>query len=170
MKRPVKIAIWSVATFAAVGFALWVILLWGLRSGSGSTVEKHELSAGELSQSMRHLNPGIRVIAGFTASSYGGWHGDGGSVEIYLVDPSGADELIAGLKRFHEAKRKEWPEHYNYEWSESSRPDLSSLDDLIPKRFQPESGVYVIGRDRNGDHTISIERQKGYVCFASSRS
>ncbi len=170
MKRPVKIAIWSVATVSAVGLALLVVLLWGLRSDSDSTVEKRELSAGELSQSMKHLNPGIRVIAGFTAGSYGGWHGDGGGVEIYLVDPGGTDALIAGLKRFHEEKRKEWPEHYNYEWSESSRPELSSLDDLLPVRFQPKPGVYVIGRDRNGNHTISTERQQGYVCFASSRS
>ena len=170
MKRPIKIAIWSVATVFAVGLALWIILLWSLSSSSGSTVEKRELSAGELSGIMAHLNPKVRVIAGFQASSYGGWHGDGGSVDIYLVDPSGTDDLIVGLKRFHEAKRKESPEHYDYEWSESPRPDLSSLDDLIPERFQPESGVYVIGRDRNRTHTISIERQKGYVCFASSRS
>jgi hypothetical protein len=169
MKRPVKIAIWRVATVSAVGLALVVILLWNSRAGLGSTVEKRELSPGELSQSLKHLNPDIRVIAGFRASSYDGWHGDGGSVDIYLVAPSGTDELIAGLRRFHEAKRKKWPEHYNYEWSESSRPDLSSLDDLIPERFRPESGVYVIGRDRNGNNTISIERQKGYVCFASSR-
>lgn len=170
MKRHVKIAIWSVATVFVIGLALWGILLGSLSSGSDSTVEKRELSASELSQSMKHLNPDIHVIAGFTASSSGGWHGDGGSVEIYLVDPSGIDELIAALKRFHEAKRKEWPEHYNYEWSESSSPDLSSLDDHIPDKFHPESGVYVIGRERNGSHTISIERQKGYVCFASSSS
>ena len=170
MKRPVKIAIWSVATLFVIGLTLWGILLWSLSSGSGSNVEKRELSTSELSQSMKHLNPNILVLAGFTASSYGGWHGDGGSVDIYLVDPTGTDELIAGLKRFHEAKRKEWPEHYDYEWSESSRPDLSSLDELIPAKFQPESGVYVIGRDRRRTHTISIERQKGYVCFASSRS
>jgi hypothetical protein len=170
MKRPIKIAIWSVATLSVIGLALWGLLFWSLSSGSDSTVEQRELSADELSQSMKHLNPNIRVIAGFTASSYGGWHGDGGSVDIYIVDPSGTDELIAGLKSYHESKRKEWPEDYHYEWSESSIPDLSSLDDLIPKRFQPDSGVYVIGRDRNRTHTISIERQKGYVCFASSRS
>lgn len=170
MKRPVKIAIWSVATLFVIGLTLWGFLLLSLSSGSAPTVERRKLSTSELSQSMKHLNPNIRVLAGFTASSYGGLHGDGGSVDIYLVDPSGTDELIAGLKRFHEAKRKEWPWHYDYEWSESSRPDLSSLDDLIPKRFQPDSGVYVIGRNRNRTHTISIERQKGYVCFASSRS
>ena len=170
MKRPVKIAIWSATTLSVIGLALWGILLWSLSSGSSSTVEQRELPASELSQSLKHLNPNIGVIAGYTASSYGGWHGDGGSVDIYLVDPSDTDELIAGLKRFHESKRKDWPEHYDYEWSESARPDLSSLDDLIPVKFQPQPGVYVIGRDRNRTHTISIERQKGYVCFASSRS
>lgn len=119
---------------------------------------------------MKHLNPGIRVMAGFEASKYGGWHGDGGSIDIYLVEPSGTDELIAGLKRFHEEKQKEWPKDYDYEWSESSRPDLNSLDHLIPEKFQPSPGVYVIGRERNGNHVISIEKQQGYVCFASSRS
>ena len=104
MKRPIKIAIWSVATLSVISLALWGVLIWSPSSGSASTVEQRELSADELSQSMNHLNPIIRVIAGFTASSYGGWHGDGGSVDIYLVDPSSTDELIAGLKRFHEAK------------------------------------------------------------------
>lgn len=170
MKRPIKIAIWSVATIFALGLTLWVLLLWNLSSGSGSTVERRELSAEELAQSMKHLAPSIRVISGFEASSYGGWHGDGGSIDIYHVEPSGTDELIAGLKRFHEEKRKEWPEDYDYEWSESSRPDLSSLDRLVPAKFQPGPGVYMIGRLRNGSHTISIERQTGYVCFASSRT
>jgi hypothetical protein len=146
-----------------------MILYWLFLSGTESTVEKRELSGSELSVSLKHLNSDIHVIAGFTASSYDGFHGDGGSVDIYLIDPSGADELIAGLKRFHEAKQKEWPGQYIYDWSESSRPDLSLLYDIIPGRFQAKSGVYVIGRDRNGSHTISIERQKGYVCFASSR-
>ncbi len=170
MKRPIKIAIWSVATIFALGLTLWVILLWNLSSGSGSTVETRELSAEELAQSMKYLAPSIRVISGFEASSYGGWHGDGGSIDIYHVEPSGTDELIAGLKRFHAEKRKEWPEDYDYEWSESSRPDLSSLDRIVPAKFQPGPGVYVIGRLRYGSHTISIERQTGYVCFASSRT
>jgi|GEM_PF-6948083 len=170
MKRPIKIAIWSVAGITALALSLWLLLLWNLTRDSGSTVETRELSSDELSQSMKHLNPSIMVIDGFEASSYGGWHGDGGSVDIYHVTPSGTDGLIAGLKRFHEEKRKEWPQDYDYEWSESTRPDLSSLEHLIPEKFQPGPGVYVIGRLRNGNHTISIERQKGYVCFANSRS
>jgi len=170
MKRPVRIVLWSGATVLAVGLSLWLLLIWNAFRGADSTVETRELSAGELSQSLRHLNPDIRVVAGFEAASYGGWHGDGGSLAIFHVEPSGTGELIAGLKRFHEEKRKEWPDDYDYEWSEASRPDLSSLEHLIPESFQPGPGVYVIGRARNGNHTISIGRENGYVCFASSRS
>jgi len=169
MKRPIKIALWSVGAVSVVSLSLWLLLVWGISTSSRSTPETRVLTDEELSQSLKHLNPAIRVIAGFQASEFDGWHGDGGSVDIYLVDPSGTEELIAGLKRFHDGKKKEWPDHYNYQWSESSRPDLSSLDHLIPERFRPRSGMYVIGRDRNREHTISIEREKGYVCFSSSR-
>jgi hypothetical protein len=169
MSRPIKIAIWSIAAIFFLGLSLWFLSLWTLTRDSESIVETREFSAEELSQSMKHLDPSIRVIDGFEASSHGGWHGDGGSVVIYHVAPNGTDGLIAGLKRFHEEKRKEWPQDHDYEWSESTQPDLSSLESLIPERFQPGPGVYLIGRLRNGSHTISIERQKGYVCFANSR-
>ena len=169
MKHPFKILIWSVGAITAACLLLWVLLISSISGSSSSVVETRVLSEKELSQSMKHLNPNVRVYAGFTASQYGGWHGDGGSADVYLIEPSGTVELIAGLKRFHEEKRKDWPAHYNYDWSESSQPDLSSLEHLMPEKFRPPKGLYVIGRDRNGTHTISIERQKGYVCFASSR-
>ena len=170
MKRPIKIAIWSLGVVSSLVLLAWLFLIWSISNDSKSQVEARVLAPNELSESMKHLNPSIRVIAGFSASEYGGWHGDGGSVDIYLVNPEDTDELIAGLKRFHEEKRKEWPAHYDYEWSESSRPDLSSLGRLIPDRFQPQAGTYTIGRDRNRANTISIDKTTGYVCFASSRT
>ena len=127
------------------------------------------LPSEQLASCLTHLNPNIRVTAGFEASCYGGLHGDGGSVTIYLVDPAGTDDLIRGLKQFHEEQKKKWPDDYQYIWSDSPSPDLSELENLVPSKFQPPSGNYVIGRDRSHNNTISIETRKGYVCFADSR-
>ena len=169
-----KIVFWIFGPIIALSLALWLILIvLDMSSSSDSTAKSRALTEDELSQSLNHLSPGIRLIAGFEASEYGGWHGDGGSVSIYLANPDDTDALIAGLKKFHKAKQKQYPEDdytYNYKWIESSRPNLSSLDHQIPKKFRPKSEMYIIGRCHNGEHTISIGKQTGFVCFAYSRS
>lgn len=169
MKSPARIALWMMGTMFAVIVSLPFIGLLDLAIGTRGTEKTREIPAEELSHRLKHLSPNIRVADGFEASSYDGWHGDGGSITIYHIDPSGTDELIAGLKLFFEEKRKEWPQHYDYEWSEASRPNLSVAGRLIPKKFQPGPGIYTIARQINGYGTVSIERQAGYICFADAR-
>ena len=86
MKRPIKNAIWSLGVVFSLVLLAWLFLIWSISNDSKSQVEARVLAPNELSESMKHLNPSIRVIAGFSASEYGGWHGDGGSVDIYLVN------------------------------------------------------------------------------------
>ena len=169
MKRLIKRTIAGICIALAVCLSVWLYFFWSLLHGTRQMTETRTLPAEELSHCLTHLNPAIRVTAGFEASSYGGLHGDGGCVTIYLVDPDGTEELIKGLKQFHEVQKKKWPDQYQYTWGESPHPDLSGLENLVPARFQPASGNYVIGRDSSHNHTISIETRKGYVCFADSR-
>jgi hypothetical protein len=163
MKRRLKIAIWISVGVVGLCFTIWILLYLRVASDFGAARDKgSEIPAHQLVESLNHLNPTIHVLAGFEASSYGGWHGDGGSVDIYLIDPSGIEQLIAGLKRYHDEQQ------YNYRWSESPRPDLNDLARLIPKKFLPKVDVFVIGRSQSGNHTISVGKTTGYVCFASS--
>jgi hypothetical protein len=164
MKRSHKISACVVGGVVLLG----ALLISYLLTHEDREVKTRELTSAELAGHLTHLNPKIRVLAGFEVSEYGGWHGDGGRIMIYLVAPAGMVDLVAGLRRFHEAKRKEWPNDYQYQWSESPRPDLNGLTRLIPARFLPPPDVYLIARNQHGQHTISLGQTNGFVCFTDS--
>jgi hypothetical protein len=171
MKRDYKITLWIFGCLTTLGLLLIAAFSWSLSTSSPSEIVTRELSDQELHRALGHLSSDIEVTAGFEASEYGGWHGDGGRVTIYLIDPNKAEGLLNGIKSFHQQKLKEDPDSYtyNYEWETLSRPKLRSLDHLIPEKFQPPADEYTVGRSRNRLHTVSIGKRSGYVCFGHVR-
>jgi len=172
MKRGYKITLWILGCLTILGLLLVAAFSWSLSTSSPPEIVARELTEDKLSNALSHLCPDIQVSGGYEASEYGGWHGDGGSVTIYLIDPAKAEKLLSEIKSFHQHKLKDDPDSftYNFEWETLSRPKLSSLDHLIPKKFQPPEDEYIIGRSRDRRHSISIGKKSGYVCFGYVRS
>lgn len=167
MRRSWKICIWIVTLLGGLtlvaGFSLWCLLIYSSRQQEGV----RQFRSNELPGRLNHFDPSIRLVGGFEASSYGGWHGDGSNTSIYLIAPEDIDRLIEGLERYHDRQRQQWPEQYEFKWSESSRPELGGPENMIPARFRPRRDTYLIGTSVRSNQIISIGKTSGYVCFTS---
>jgi len=166
MKRGYKITIWILSICTTIGIGLVALFNWSLARSAPDEIIAREMSAQEISTGFNSFNSKIKIKAGFKASEYGGWHGDGGSVKIYLIDAIRVDDFLAS----RESRRRPNSIEDAYEWHSSSRPDLSSLNYLLPEKFKPPEDNYIIGRSFDRSHTISIGKKSGYVCFSTSRT
>lgn len=159
LARSIKLALCGIGAVLALCSSVFLIMICAFSCDSSYSVsETRVLTRNEL-RSLNRYDPSIRVLAGFEASEYGGWHGDGGSIEIYLFEPSRTERLISQLKIIHS----------DWEWFETSRPDFNFLEDHIPERFRPKPGGFEIGRDRHSSQKIVVGKDNGYVSFATSR-
>jgi hypothetical protein len=168
MKRPIKIALWTVASIAVTGFLIYSALMGIMLHDSHEQTAAGEKTSKDLVNILRHFDPSVRVLGAFEASSYGGWHGDGGSVTIYLIDPSGVDALIAGIDRYRQTQNLQFPNESDFVWAEGTRPDLSGLGDHIPKKYQPPKDTYRMGETPGRTRTIAIGKASGYVSFGTN--
>jgi len=98
----------------------------------------------EYLQGMRSAGYPISISRAFQAGSYGGWHGDGASLTVYLYPASESNALLAALKI----------RSPDYTWSEtiSQYATLGHLKDLLPDDFMPSADrtVLIEGRPAQG--------------------
>ena len=153
MKRGRKATLFVGAIGLTIAIACFVVFSFvALPIGLLSESDKIAQEITDLEGHLTHLDPSIRVIRGFYASSYEGLHGDGESVKAYIIDTEGIDALIAGLKRFHAENQR-----HDYKWFESTRADIEGLESLLPKEFRPQGSKFVVTRRKDGRIIIGPE-------------
>jgi hypothetical protein len=119
----------------------------------------------EFVSSMRAAGFPITISRAVSASSYGGWHGDGQALTAYRYPPHESAALIAALQQKH-------PE---FAWSETRSEFVSRYSPwtLLPRALQPESSSSVLfsGRPKEGSpvQEYVVDRSRGTLYTVSNR-
>lgn len=134
-------------TFIAAALCLAVVVAALLFLRMFSDQRKESVSetpvTPEFVSSMRTAGLPITISRAVSASSYGGWHGDGQSVTAYRYPPDQSAALIAALQA----------QNLDFSWGETSSESVARYSPwtLLPRELQPESGaMLLVGHPKEG--------------------
>lgn len=142
MKRPYQTWLFSGLTVIAVAAIGLILVLRSVDGGRQEMAQEIEITASFASD-LRLAGFPITIERGFSASSHGGWHGDGTSVTAYKFPTREVPAL-------REALEKKFP---MYAWIESTSQltAIASLQHLFPAELVPAPQAQLLhGRPAEG--------------------
>jgi hypothetical protein len=143
-------ALISGATLLIIAGAAYLIFMWRfLAAGDRQESASEIVITPEYLQSMRSAGYPISISRAFQASSYGGWHGDGASLEVYRYPASESAALLAALK----------VRSPDYVWSDTTAKHgtLGDLKNLLPREFLPSSDSATVSEGRPAQDLPLVE-------------
>ncbi|MEM9080348.1 MAG: hypothetical protein AAGC74_06610 [Verrucomicrobiota bacterium] len=170
MRRPFQKSLRLLTNFRLL-FAIITLLGCGILLWNFFTVfaaaKANEIDRSEIIETetlLKHFVSDIEVERAFRASKYGGIHGDGTAVEVYLFEPKFSNELQASLAIHH---RKRDP---SFTWQEVNRADLHGIERLLPPEFRPKGTKFIQSKSQQSNHLSIIAHEEGQYFSLSSRT
>ena len=164
VSRTIKSLIYVGAALCVVaGVAMLLVVQWISPRNKESMWETPVTP--EFMSSMRTAGFPISVSRVVSASSYGGWHGDGAELTAYRYPPSESEALIVALKQRH-------PE---FSWIETRSEFVvrHSPWKLLPRELLPESdsSTLLVGHASEGSpmEEYIVDRSRGTLYSVSNR-
>ena len=164
MSRTAKTLIYATGALCIAVSVAALLFYRALSSDKNESVSETPVTA-EFMTSMQAAGFPISISRAVSASSYGGWHGDGQELTAYRYPPHESAALIAALQRKH-------PE---FSWSETRSEFVTRYSPwtLLPRELHPESSssVLLTGRPKEGlpIQEYVVDRSRGTLYIVSNR-
>ena len=164
VNRTAKTLIYAAAALCIAVFVAALLFYRALLPEDHESVSETPMTS-EFTDSMRAAGFPIAITRAVSASSHGGWHGDGQSLTAYRYPPHESVALIAALQQKH-------PE---FSWSETRSEFVTRYSPwtLLPREMQPgsSSSVLFTGRPKEGAPTREyvVDRSRGTLYIVSNQ-
>lgn len=163
MSRTTKTIICVAAALSLAAFVAAILFLQMFSDKNKESVSEMPVTS-EFVNSMRADGFPITISRAVSASSYGGWHGDGQSLTAYRYLPGESGALIAALQQ----------KHPDFSWSESRSEFVARYPPwtLLPRELQPDSNasILIVGRPKEGLplQEYVVDRSRGILYMVSN--